>query len=115
VSSILVVDDEVEVGRSLKRLLGRDGHDVRTARSGHEALQMLDGIELLVTDVRMPGMSGFELAAEVRRRLPAIRCCLMSGDASAEGMQSTTAFVDARIAKPFVNQDLLDLVREILR
>lgn len=108
---VLVVDDEVQVGRSLERLLRRNGYQVRLATSGTEALGLLDGIDLLITDVRMPGMSGLELAAEVKRRAPRVRCCLMSGDAAAEGMQSVAPFVDERIAKPFSHEAMLELLR----
>lgn len=108
---ILIVDDEVQVARSIERLLHRHGYDVRTARSGPEALRLLDGIDLLLTDIGMPGMSGLELVAEVKRLHPAVRCCVMSGDAGAEGMESASPLVDGRIGKPFTHQALLALVR----
>ena len=108
---ILIVDDEVQVARSIERILRGHGHDVRTARSGPEALRLLDGIALLLTDIQMAGMSGLELVAEVKRLHPALRCCVMSADAGAEGMESTSPLVDARIGKPFTHQALLALVR----
>jgi DNA-binding NtrC family response regulator len=107
---ILVVDDEVQVTRSIARLLRRHGHEVRTAGSAEEALGMLDGVELLLTDVRMAGASGLELAAQVKRLHPTLRCCVMSGDVGAEGMQPSAPNVDGRIAKPFSHEALLGLI-----
>jgi CheY-like chemotaxis protein len=111
VALVLIVDDEVEVARSIGRVLRRDGFDVRTARSGVEALEMLDGVDILLTDVRMPGMSGLELVAEVKRAHPAIRCCVMSGDAGAEGVAAAAPMVEGYLGKPFSHEKLLALVR----
>jgi DNA-binding NtrC family response regulator len=110
VALILLVDDEVQVARSIDRLLRRYGHQVRMASSGADALRMLDGVGLLLTDVRMPGMTGLELIIEVKRVRPAIRCCIMSGDPGAEGMVDAAPLVDARIGKPFTHDTLLGLI-----
>jgi CheY-like chemotaxis protein len=110
VAVILVVDDEVQLARSIDRLLARHGYSVRTARSGAEALRMLDGVDVLLTDIRMPGMDGIELIAAVKERRPAIRCCIMSGDADARGMETASPMVEGRLAKPFSHEDLLALI-----
>ncbi len=108
---VLIVDDEVQLTLSVARLLRRRGHDVRTATSGAEALGMLDGVDLLLTDMRMPGMNGLELIAEVKRRRPGVRCCLMSGAFGSEGTAAAEALVDAHLSKPFSHDDLLALVQ----
>jgi CheY-like chemotaxis protein len=110
VAVILVVDDEVQLARSIGRLFGRHGYSVRTAHSGAEAILLLDGVDILLTDVRMPGMDGLELVAAVKERYPAIRCFIMSGDAGARGMESAAPMVEGRLAKPFKNEDLLALI-----
>lgn len=107
---VLVVDDEVQVARSIARVLRRKGHDVRVAHSGLQALGMLGGVDLLLTDARMPGMSGLELIGRARALRPELRCCIMSGDASAEGMADGVAHVDDRLAKPFDHETLVALV-----
>ena len=114
---ILVVDDEVQVARSIERVLRRHGYDVRTAHSGADALAQLDGVGVMLTDLRMAGMSGIELAHAVKRTCPEVRCCLMSGDGGAlggiEGADITPSQIDARLGKPFANSDLLEVVARL--
>ena len=81
-SRILVVDDEEEVREILAETLEDFGYAVSTAASGEEALPLLasgQGFDMLITDVRMPGMSGLELAEDVRRRWPQIKIVVISG------------------------------------
>lgn len=108
---ILVVDDEVQVARSIKRVLSRVGFDVRIASSATEAMTMLDDVDLVLTDIRMPQVSGYELVARVREVRPELRCCLMSGDAGARGTADQRArFAHGRIDKPFTNDALVAFV-----
>ena len=79
---ILVVDDEEEVREILAESLMDFGYLVVTAASGEEALPVLihdRSVALVITDVRMPGMSGLELADEIRRRWPEVKVLLISG------------------------------------
>jgi two-component system cell cycle sensor histidine kinase/response regulator CckA len=80
---ILVVDDDAGVRTLTKRLLERAGYSVRTAADGPDALRVLEahglGIDLVLTDVVMPAMSGRELAEEVWTRFPDMRVLFMSG------------------------------------
>src|ERR1035437_2239865 len=79
---ILVVDDEKEVREILAEALQDFGYGVVTAASGEEALPVLNNgriIDLVITDVRMPGMSGPELADEIRQRWPGVKVVLISG------------------------------------
>jgi DNA-binding NtrC family response regulator len=115
VTRVLVVDDEVQVTRSIARVLGRHGIDVRTAHSAAEAMLLLEGIDVLLTDVRMSGASGIELIAQVKRTHPAVRCFLMSGDTSVAAMEPGTSFIDGSICKPFSNAALVELVRSAAR
>lgn len=68
---VLVVDDESTCRLLAEAVVRAAGHEVETAASGEQAVAMLSGghVDVLVTDARMPGMSGFELAAQVRREL----------------------------------------------
>jgi two-component system nitrogen regulation response regulator GlnG len=113
VAVILVVDDEVQVARSIDRVLVRHGYQVRTAHSAAEALGKLDGVDVLLTDLRMPGIDGLELVAAVKERHPAIRCGIMSGDAGARGMETAPPTVEGRLPKPFRNEDLLALIARL--
>jgi two-component system cell cycle sensor histidine kinase/response regulator CckA len=80
--SILVVDDEESVRGVAARLLERLGYAVYVAASGHHALDLaeaLGSVELLLTDVRMPGMTGPELVERLALQLPTVRVLYMSG------------------------------------
>jgi CheY-like chemotaxis protein len=79
---ILVVDDDAEVREILAETLIEFGYAVVQANSGEEALPMLDSrsdLDLLITDVRMPGMSGLELVEQARSRSPALKVIVISG------------------------------------
>src|SRR6266567_1158735 len=79
---ILVVDDDEEVREILVETLEEFGYSVVQAESGEEALRMLRAsgeVGMLITDVRMPGISGLELAEVASRLDPSLRVILMSG------------------------------------
>ena len=97
---ILVVDDEPMVRLVTTKLLRLRGHTVDDADGGAAALDCLAALQydLVITDLSMPGMSGRELAAEVRRRFPALPVVLLTGDTDAEAEGSD---VSAVVKKPF--------------
>ena len=79
---ILVVDDDADVREIVAESLAELGYGVVQAASGEEALPMLDapdGIGLVITDVRMPGMSGLDLARQAQARHPSLRVIVISG------------------------------------
>ena len=80
-ASILIVEDEEPIRTSLAEILKVLGHRVRCAADGIAALVEINQEipEILLSDLNMPGMSGFELLSAVRRRFPAIRVVAMSG------------------------------------
>ncbi|MBL8621085.1 MAG: response regulator [Myxococcales bacterium] len=82
-ATVLVVEDEAQVRGAVVRRLGACGYRVREAASGADALALLaerhDEVQLVLTDLVMPGMTGTALAAELRRRWPVIRVAFMSG------------------------------------
>ena len=78
--NLLVVEDEAALRTSLSQIFGAIGHRVRCAEDGFSALSEL-GLEVpdvILSDLNMPGMSGFELLSVVRQRFPAIRLVAMS-------------------------------------
>ena len=80
--SILVVDDDADVREVLAETLTGFGYRVIVAASAEEALPVLaehGDIRMLITDVRMPGMSGFELAARARRQTVGLKVIITSG------------------------------------
>jgi CheY-like chemotaxis protein len=78
---LLVVDDEPSLRTSLSLVLRQRGYDVRSAGNGFAALSELreEVPDILLSDLNMPGMSGFELLSVIRRRFPAIPVIAMSG------------------------------------
>src|SRR5918995_3111788 len=105
-SRILVVDDESVVRGLVAELLHGAGHEVVIAASGEEALALLDGVDLLVCDVGLPGVSGEAVVEAARTRRPGLPAVLMTGD-PAESRP-------AALAKPFTPSDLLDAVAAAL-
>lgn len=108
--SILVVDDQAEVLESTVELLQALGFEALSADSGEAALRLLQeepGIEVLLTDVVMPGMDGVTLAQHAKRLSPTMKVILVSGYASPE-LQSAIAKGEnfQFLAKPYRVQDL---------
>jgi PAS domain S-box-containing protein len=105
---ILAVEDEPEVLDILRAVLSHTGHTVITAASGPEALDLFESepVDLVVTDLGMPGMTGLVLAGELKRRrqVPVI---LLTGWAEELDERNGTP-VDVVIAKPFTRERLLD-------
>ncbi|MGB5747449.1 MAG: response regulator [Desulfobacterales bacterium] len=69
---VLVIDDDVVVGRSFDRVLSDKGYDVKTALSGEEALETLDksNFDVVFTDIKMPGMDGLEVTERIKAKCP---------------------------------------------
>ena len=116
--SVLLVEDEAPVRELVRRVLERAGYRVHTAALPGEALQVLDAgedVDLLLTDVVMPEMSGYQLAALVRRDRPGIRTLFISGYAHAAAQAALSVDGDAvLLQKPFAPSELARAVRHVL-
>jgi DNA-binding NtrC family response regulator len=84
--TLLIVDDEPSIRTSLACILTQIGYNVRSACDGFCALDEIEREvpDIVVSDLNMPGMSGFELLSVLSRRFPAIRTIAMSGAFSSE-------------------------------
>ncbi|MBN2192252.1 MAG: response regulator [Polyangiaceae bacterium] len=107
---VLVVDDEASVRRAVTKLVFGAGFDAVSAADGGQALEVLerDRIDLLLTDVVMPGMSGVALAEAVAERYPQVAVVFMSGyahDVISERGLDTSAML--YLQKPFTRLELL--------
>jgi PAS domain S-box-containing protein len=116
---VLVAEDEVAVRSLIRRVLEREGFLVWTAEDGFEAVRIAQdrerGIDLLVTDMIMPGMNGKELAEKVRFLHPGVRVLYMSG--YADDILGKKGIVSAEVnflEKPFDLDDLVSRVRSVL-
>ena len=110
---ILIIDDESAIRDGLQRFLGRSGFSVETCASGFLALEAIQQREfnLIVTDLRMPGMSGIEVLQSVRTLQPGIPVILITGfasvDTAVEAMKNGAADY---ITKPFPPELLRDKI-----
>ncbi len=117
--SILIVEDEPAILRLAERLLRVAGYHVLTASSGAEALVLLADealeIELMLTDMVMPGMSGWELAVQAKRLRPHVCCIFTSGytDSLSLPVSLEAGFANF-IAKPYTASQLTRIVRDVL-
>jgi CheY-like chemotaxis protein len=82
--TVLVVDDKERIRVAISQALEEFGYSVRCAEEGHSALREIyqQNPDILVSDLKMPGMSGFELLINVRRLFPTIKVIAMSGSFS---------------------------------
>jgi CheY-like chemotaxis protein len=79
--AVLLVDDEANILSALRRCLRREGYEILTAGSAAEALALLRArdVDLIVSDQKMPGMSGLDLLREVAARFAGVRRVLLTG------------------------------------
>jgi len=116
--TVLVVDDEEAVRRLACRMLTWTGYQALEATHGREAIATIEqhagGIHLILTDIKMPGMSGRELGRQVEQRWPGKPILYMSGFAS-EVFQGGLLEPGAPfLAKPFTQEDLAHKVKTLL-
>ena len=115
---LLIVDDEDFVRDLLQEIFEGEDCDVQLAASGSEALEMFKDFQFdaVCTDVGMPGMSGWELAREIRNLNQQIPIAVITGWGEAVGSnEQKAAGVNWVIAKPFTADRIAELVRDILR
>jgi CheY-like chemotaxis protein len=112
--TILLVEDEPAVRQLFSLALTRAGYRVYEARNGQEALKVFDqhgdGVDLLLTDMRMPYMGGAELVRQLRARRRTLKLLCISGYAGGAELEFSGDF----LAKPFSRDELLTKVREVL-
>ena len=100
---VLVVDDDPVVGKSFDRVLSGKGYAVITASSGQEALNKLDAedYDVVYTDIKMPGMSGLEMAERVKARRPWLPVVIVTGYGSPDNeARAEAAGVSGFLRKP---------------
>jgi DNA-binding NtrC family response regulator len=114
---VLLVDDETGILEVLQVLFRGEGYDVALARTGREALEALGTVrpDLVVSDIRMPGVTGLEVLARAREVDPQTPVVLMTAQAS---LQSAVRAVNEGayyyLQKPFANDELLAICRRAL-
>jgi DNA-binding NtrC family response regulator len=113
---ILVIDDDAVACEYLREVLLRDGYDVNTFISAPSALeQNLSEYDLLMSDIRMPGMDGLQFLSEVQKKWPNLPVILMTAYGSLETtMEAIRLGAWDYISKPFSPEDCRTLVKKVL-
>ncbi|MGE4559292.1 MAG: sigma-54-dependent transcriptional regulator [Desulfobulbus sp.] len=117
-SSILVVDDELSMREFLRILLEKEGYQVTLAAEGKSALQLAEQhpFDLVISDIRMPGMTGLELLAQLKEVQPDIGVIMITAFASPD--DAVTAMKNGAfdyITKPFNVDEIKRVVRAVLK
>jgi DNA-binding NtrC family response regulator len=115
VTTVLLVDDEPGVRFALREVLQDRGYRVVSAGSGAEALAALDGVDVVVTDLSMPGMDGLELVSRIAARAPALPVILLT----AHGSENLVRIASSRgacscLSKPFDIDEIARVVERAL-
>jgi two-component system response regulator PilR (NtrC family) len=116
-ANLLVVDDELGMRQFLTHLLQREGHVVRVAENGREALELLreQAPDLIISDIRMPDMDGVNLLRAARESLPEVEVIMMTAFANVDTARE--AFLLGAydfVQKPFDNDLLKETVTRAL-
>lgn len=112
---VLVVDDNADIARSLWMILQRLGHQADIALEGREALAKARTLrpEVVLLDLAMPGMSGFEVARHLRREMDGVMIVAVTGHGTEEDRARTRAAgFDHHLVKPVAPQLLESLLRD---
>lgn len=114
---VLVVDDEQDLAESCAFFLERAGHEARCVTSGEAALDVLaeSAFELVITDVRMPRMTGMELLSAIKQRDPDIEVLIITGFPDLQmAVQAIKQGAFDYLAKPYGEQDLMASVNKAI-
>lgn len=112
---VLVVEDEPHIAEALSFLLEREGFEVTVSDDGIDALQLISGQDLVILDIMLPGLSGFEIAAAAATKSPRPQVCVLTAKGQAADKARMEAMgVNAFVTKPFSNAELMETVRTLL-
>jgi CheY-like chemotaxis protein len=117
VTRVLLVDDDPRLVAVLSDMLRAEGHEVTTATTGEEAVQTFDPAahDVVITDLGMPRMTGWEVAERVKAKSAATPVFLLTGWGESVSAHESSQFVDRIIAKPVSAESLLEQLAELKR
>jgi DNA-binding NtrC family response regulator len=110
VSTVLLVDDDPGVRFALTEVLRDRGYRVIPTSSGAQALNSLDGVDVVITDFSMPGMDGLELMTHIAARRPKLPVILLTAHGDQMGRLATSRGACGCLSKPF---DIDEIARAI--
>jgi DNA-binding NtrC family response regulator len=112
-AKVLIVDDEIGMRRSLSRILEAEGHSLQTAEDAIEAQQILmqGNIDIVVTDIIMPKVSGVDLLKIIREKYPAAKVILITGEPTVDtAIHAVRSGAFDYIAKPVDKESICKVV-----
>ena len=113
---ILFADDDPEIREALRLLLSCEGYETIEASSGDEVLHLLDdSVDLVILDVMMPGMNGYTVCAEIRRRSTVPILFLTAKTQDSDKTLGFSVGGDDYLIKPFSYNELINRVRALIR
>jgi DNA-binding NtrC family response regulator len=119
IANILLVDDEVPFVEAMTRRLTKRDVEISAAYSGEEALQKLsktNTIEVVILDIKMPGMDGIEALKQIKSRFPLVEVIMLTGHATVEsGIEGMKQGAFDYLMKPCDINDLVAKVQEAAR
>jgi two-component system KDP operon response regulator KdpE len=115
--AVLIVDDNPQIRRALRTILIAQGFVVMDARTGEEALDLIrkERVEIIILDVNLPGMSGFETCREIRRSSSTPVIMVTVRNSEHDKVRAFDAGADDYIVKPFGAEELTARIRATLR
>ena len=116
-NKILIVEDEEAIRGFIKVNLKRNNFDVIEAASGEEALEKLnDTVDIVLLDVMLPGINGYEVCARAREKFPQLGVIILTAKGQEENkIEGLEAGADDYIVKPFSPKELLARINSLLR
>jgi len=115
---ILVIEDELRILSFLERGLTGAGHQVTTAPSGEDGVELAreDGVDVVLLDIRLPGMDGHDVLARIRDRRPDLPVLMLTARDDVEHkVRALDAGADDYLTKPFAFEELLARIRALTR
>ena len=114
---VLVVEDDLEIADVLRRTLRQEGHEVRTAGDGVEALDLAERFvpDLVVLDLGLPGLDGVEVCRRLRAESDVPILILTARTDTADRVEGLDSGADDYLVKPFQRQELLARLRALMR
>src|SRR6201997_1223572 len=115
IAKILLIEDDSAIAEGLRRVLGRNGYDVTILLRGDEGLTQAgrDHFDVVLTDFKLPGLSGLELVAQLHAAKPLLPVIVMTAHGSTEtAIEATKLGAYDYILNPFDVEELLDLVNK---
>ena len=116
---VLVIDDERDTRDTMRHLLEGEGFDVLVAADGSEGIRLMrsTSVDVVVTDIFMPGKEGIETIYELRREFPRTKIIVMSGGGGSKGMDFLSVArelgAEKSLKKPFQPRELIDAVHAL--